>query len=99
MMMSEYSRALMLIVSPDRALAALAWMRSGQRRCHQKCRDVEYLPAAWDDESEYAIADGSLDTRWAMGQRRKMWLLPRIDMIRCMRLQRCLVMKCGRRSK
>ncbi len=58
----------MLIVSWVCALAACAWMESGHWRCHQNCRSVEYPPTAWDKASEYAIVDGSLGMRWAMGQ-------------------------------
>ncbi len=68
MMIAVYSRALMLIVSLVSALAARAWMESGHWKCHLKLRSMEYLPVAWDKESEYAIVDGSLGMRWAIGQ-------------------------------
>ncbi len=71
----------MLIVSPVHDLDAHAWIESGQWRCHLKLRSVEYPPAAWDNESEYAIVDGPLGIRWAMGQHCETKLLLRINVM------------------
>ncbi len=92
MMMAAYSLTLVLIVSCVFALVARAWMESGHWRCHQKCRSVEYPPVAWDKESEYAIVDGSLGMRGAMGQCCETKLLARINMMRSVRLLRHLEM-------
>ncbi len=44
-------------------------MCTSHGRCHQKWRCVEKPPAACNEESELAMVEGSLGTRWAMGQR------------------------------
>ncbi len=93
-MMAVYLRALMPIVLPVRALAARAWMWFGHCRCHQKLRSVEKPPTTCDKESKKVIAEGSLGTRWAMGQQRKMELSVKINLMRVMRLVSCLEMKC-----
>ncbi len=80
----------MLMVSPVRALALHAWMGSGHWRCHKNCRSLEYPLAAWDEESKYAIVDGSLGMMWEIDQCLETKLLSRIDMMRFMKLLRCL---------
>ncbi len=57
-------------------------------------RSVEKPPAVCNEESEKAIADGSLVTRWAMRQRHEMESSVRIDLMRVMSLVSCLEMKC-----
>lgn len=65
------------------------------RRCHQNFKSFEYPPTVWDNESEHAMADRSQGTRWAMGHLLETQLSARIDVMRFMRLLRCLDMKCS----
>ncbi len=68
-------------------------------KCHQNVKESKYPLAVLEEESDYAVADGSLGVRWTRVQHHRMVGSSRMSMMNARSVLNVVVMKRQLQSK